>query len=47
MSEAARGEGCGGDSVERGERYSTKGAGKDSGSTRWLGRNLSACGVVS
>jgi hypothetical protein len=40
--EDARGEGLGGERVERGERYSMKGAEKDSGRTRWLGLNLRA-----
>ena len=39
---AARGEGCGGASVERGVKYSRKGEDRFSGSTRVLGLNLSA-----
>lgn len=42
-SAAARGEGWGGASVERGLRYSRKGEVMDSGRTRWLGLNLRAC----
>jgi len=44
---AARGEGWGGASVERGLRYSRKGEDMDSGRTRWLGLNLRACDYVS
>jgi hypothetical protein len=42
MSCAARGEGCGGASVERGDRYSKNVDGKFSGRTLWLGLNFSA-----
>lgn len=44
MSLAARGEGCGGEMVARGLRYSIKGVDKPSGTTRWFGRNLRASG---
>ena len=42
---AARGEGYGGEMVERGLRYSMKGAEMFSGRTRWLGMNLRASGL--
>jgi len=45
MSWAASGDGCGGEMVERGVRYSMKGVDTFSGRTRWLGRNLRASGL--
>lgn len=39
---AASGEGCGGASVDLGDKYSKKGVEKPSGRTRWLGKNLRA-----
>lgn len=49
MSCAASGEGCGGASVERGDRYSKNVDGKFSGKTLWFGLNFraSALGVSS
>lgn len=44
--ELARGEGCGGERVERGLRYSMKEEGKSSGRTRLFGLNLTAWGIL-
>jgi hypothetical protein len=44
ISFAARGEGCGGDIVERGFKYSINGVDMSGGMMRWFGRNLSASG---
>jgi len=47
MSFAARGEGCGGASVDLGEVYSRNVEGKPSGRTMWLGKNLRACETLA
>lgn len=39
---AARGDGCGGARVDRGERYSMKGAERFGGRIGWLGKNFIA-----
>ena len=44
---AARGDGCGGASVERGERYSINGLERPSGRIRQFGRNLRAYSGIS
>jgi len=44
-SDEANGEGFGGERVERGERYSMKGAENGSGRTLWLGLNLRAYSI--
>jgi hypothetical protein len=45
ISLAAKGEGCGGEIVDRGFRYSINGVLILSGTMRWLGKNLRASGL--